>query len=554
LCASTDLFKGCLSRHFLSSLTRQGQGLVTRSLNSYLSLSATVCSIYYPLGVLPQRGPAPHQPFVSRRKRALLSFIFSSAMIVAPLCPPSGNGTQVGGTNATWDQILPLLLNASFCGSDPSTYLRPDNAGNLIPYLYAALLFFIHLPSTLIRVVRMQKFQWFLIAWTWIEIASYGVAYWSTKMKPSAVLVWSPLLLQQSAGVALHVFILMAEKYGWSLLDLDFIVDPFGSRAKGTVCTLSRTAHTHFSLDVERRPLPGFSRLRSSMEGPARYIRLSSNSTSSVPPMPRSAPVAASFSPSTSPTPLPMPKPLDLPLFASFAKPMPFPMSKPSDLPFFVPSLPTPNPNPRPISFASKLTILPLITFAVILTLEVLGAIMAISHFNEPGLTASWCSPILQPFAKAVIDADCNDYPVTIRSFTGVGCIELPASMQQGWLRVTAILTPCLILTQLVDFCTLLYVTSRYKRANPPSRNWQRPWLTMLLGQFLIAFVPIYGCIHAYNLPGPITEMVNVVTQNPDLSVCIAEFSAAGLRGSIISWTDGVFEGLGSLYYGPVDL
>jgi hypothetical protein len=191
-------------------------------------------------------------------------------------------------------------------------------------------------------------------------------------------------------------------------------------------------------------------------------------------------------------------------------------------------------------------------TFVCIFAMECLGAAMAIRYFNSDDLFVSWCSPILQPFANAIVDGDCNIYAVDDEPFKGVGCIELPGLMQKGWLRATAIGMPFLMVTQLVDLGILLFVTSSYRSANKV--KMRRPWSTMILGQLLIVFVCIYGCIHAYNLPGSITKDITIITQDGNnLTVCSATLAAAGLRGSIIAWTDGVFSGLGSLYYGPVD-
>jgi hypothetical protein len=147
-------------------------------------------------------------------------------------CPP--NDTTVPGTTAVWGEISPLISDLMpHCGNDYSSYLRPNDAGNVIPYIYAALLLFVHLPSNLVRVARWSKAQWYFIFLTWIEIAFAGISYQSSQLTPDTILVWSPLLMQQFAGVMLHIFVLMAEQNRWRLPTWESVASLFGGRRKG---------------------------------------------------------------------------------------------------------------------------------------------------------------------------------------------------------------------------------------------------------------------------------------------------------------------------------
>lgn len=82
----------------------------------------------------------------------------------------------------------------------------------------------------------------------------------------------------------------------------------------------------------------------------------------------------------------------------------------------------------------------------------------------------------------------------------------------------------------------------------------------MLAGVIVLGLMLVFGIIYASALPPGIGERVWVVTQigglgsgdstGPGVVVYEGMLGTAGLRGAMIGWNDGVFQGWGSSYFG----
>jgi hypothetical protein len=110
-----------------------------------------------------------------------------------------------------WSQISSLFSNTYPCVDNSISYLRPDVAGSLMPWLFATILLFVHLPTAIMRTIRWERVQWLTIAVTLFECILYVTSMVSTRLDPAKVLVWSPLMLALDAGAMLHIFVLKAE-------------------------------------------------------------------------------------------------------------------------------------------------------------------------------------------------------------------------------------------------------------------------------------------------------------------------------------------------------
>ena len=94
----------------------------------------------------------------------------------------------------------------------PSTYLRPDPGGALIPWLYSLFLLLFHLPACVLRVVRWQSAQYLSLGLAALSIALCIQSYISTGLVAEEILVWMPLTLMLDVGAMLQMVVLLIEK------------------------------------------------------------------------------------------------------------------------------------------------------------------------------------------------------------------------------------------------------------------------------------------------------------------------------------------------------
>lgn len=70
----------------------------------------------------------------------------------------------------------------------------------------------LHLPIVVVRVVRYERVQWWLILSALLTSVVYLQAFISTGLEPTQVLVWTPVLLIIDAGAMLQVCFLVIEE------------------------------------------------------------------------------------------------------------------------------------------------------------------------------------------------------------------------------------------------------------------------------------------------------------------------------------------------------
>ena len=88
--------------------------------------------------------------------------------------------------------------------------------------------------------------------------------------------------------------------------------------------------------------------------------------------------------------------------------------------------------------------------------------------------------------------------------------------------------------------------------------RWQeikmkRPWFTMLGGFIILIVLTSYGTFYASRIPVGVTDNVWLFHWDGTgnfTTICTVQLNSAGLRGSTISWLDGIFNGWGPTYYG----
>lgn len=190
--------------------------------------------------------------------------------------------------------------------------------------------------------------------------------------------------------------------------------------------------------------------------------------------------------------------------------------------------------------------------FTGLITLQIMGLVSAIEGLASrgEGLTSSWCSPMFQSFAIAVADGNCVVHDVTASASRGIGCITLSGAQQAGWLAGTVVALAVSLALELVDLLVLALVESRARWRQVKMR---RPWCTMFCGVVILIFYVIYGVLNASRLPSGMTELVWVFRKEPSLgiaTVCRGTVTAAGIRGSMMGWTDGFLSSWGRVYFG----
>ena len=78
----------------------------------------------------------------------------------------------------------------------------------------------------------------------------------------------------------------------------------------------------------------------------------------------------------------------------------------------------------------------------------------------------------------------------------------------------------------------------------------KRPWATIFSGIIVLFVTLIYGINYASELPPGVTQRVRVLIDSQGPASYMGTLTSAGLRGTIIGWSDGLFEIWKSTYYG----
>lgn len=204
----------------------------------------------------------------------------------------------------------------------------------------------------------------------------------------------------------------------------------------------------------------------------------------------------------------------------------------------------------HPPLFTSKPLYITFISFLLLIsifTLQCLGLHHAVNAAKQSAPSVSWCSPIFQPFGVAVLDGMCNVWPILQTFSKGVGCILIPGHQQLAWLKATVAGTGLSIALELFDICILATVHSRTRWRGVKMR---RPWFTMFSGVAVLGLVLVFGVVYSTTLPPGMSEKVWIVTDAGAVTVYEGQLGTAGLRGAMIGWNDGVFQGWGTTYFG----
>lgn len=132
------------------------------------------------------------------------------------------SNVTISDTAETWGSID----HDSLQGFSPSSYLRPDAGGALLPWVYTIIIIVIHVPVVIIRVVRWEIVQTWCIVATLFTVILYTQAYISTGFAADKILVWTPIILVIDAGSMLQIFFLVLEAKPVMIEGRIFLFDP----------------------------------------------------------------------------------------------------------------------------------------------------------------------------------------------------------------------------------------------------------------------------------------------------------------------------------------
>ncbi|KAF6824975.1 hypothetical protein CMUS01_10012 [Colletotrichum musicola] len=211
-----------------------------------------------------------------------------------------------------------------------------------------------------------------------------------------------------------------------------------------------------------------------------------------------------------------------------------------------------PEPVPQDHGLIGKawLTLLALALLITLLVLQIIGLAAAVRGLGVEDLQAVWCSPMFQSAKSVLAGCDIPPYMVDKSASHGIGCIMLPADDQRRWLTATVVVLSASLAFEVFDAAILVMVggNTRWWRA-----RMKRPWFTMLAGNAVLVAILVVSAIDSSQLPDGVGRTVWLFKYDQSIrsaTVCRGTLISAGVRGSIIGWTDGFLNSWGRVYGG----
>lgn len=437
------------------------------------------------------------------------------------------------------------------CPINPS-YLRPENGATIIPWLYSAVLLSLHLPLAFLRVVKWKQSQWFSLVIAMFTISLTCLGYFSTKLDAKNIYVWLPIALTADISGAMQLIILIEKDddyrhyQGRKLESAGRWIKHGSGHALWFIRNgpqRRRLGDNNVDIELQRRLISPDQR-PSSQSGEGEDPGSSQGGNRRNVPYP-SLPAIPTHRDrfwmqgreQTNPK-------------QSDNEPIPFSqternrnttsqrVSNNRTAPNLQPESRIPK-HIMPFSLFATF-ILSIIFLVILISLQIIGLVYAgLRYFNHGTLIASWCSPAFDIGGNAILPglspgSDCLSYPVT-PTHGGTGCIGLPGD-QSEWLLWTFITLCAEVVLQVADGF-LMVKTSR----------WDRPWFTMITGVIVYISLVIAGVRRTLYLP---ISGHTVAIAYPQ-GICRTDLYEGGLRGAIVAWSDGVFQGLRTVYFGP---
>lgn len=188
------------------------------------------------------------------------------------------------------------------------------------------------------------------------------------------------------------------------------------------------------------------------------------------------------------------------------------------------------------------------LSFLAVFILQLIGLVKAAQAIQPDPPMVQWCSPLFQPFGITALDGDGHAYPIVQNPNKGIGCIQIPGVWQRHWLKGTVAVLILELVFELFDIAILTLVNSDTKWRGV---KMKRPWFSIFLGMAVLLVILICGILFASELPPGITESVKVIMESKGkVGSYDIVLNVAGLRGTILGWSDGLFENWRTTYFG----
>jgi hypothetical protein len=442
---------------------------------------------------------------------------------------------------------------------DGSSYLRPDDNGSLLPWPYTLFWLIVHSPTVIVRVMRWDKAQILSVCLALLTLVGSIQAYKSTNLEPERILVWMPVAHILDVGAMMQICCLLIEKRGFAPLRRVLIRETgaFLGQTPGLFFLrriLSRASKFEaISLSPYFFPSPFLPRsaLTTSVRHILTMLKLgrtagsedteTRSDTTAVPPMLEMADLGDRTADISNPE-------LTRPLMDD------------------VDLATTPHPQARQdtesqcISKSTQtddsllgeavIALIALLLLLGLVTLQFIALIKAEIGRRRPNIEAKWCSPIFQSFAVTVLDGNCVVHQLNTSASKGITCISVPGEYQKAWLVGTVALLSVSLIFEAFDVLLLLASEPRNRCRGA---KLHRPWFSMFTGILILFVLLLFGIFTASMMPPHTTESMIVFRAEPSLggmTACRGKLTPAGIRGSILGWTDGFLHSWNATYYG----
>jgi len=420
------------------------------------------------------------------RSIILLSILGSS--VGAQFC--NYNETVYNGTTSgikPWPQDF--SLDATKPCTIPTSYIRPDIGGALLPWDLTAFMLLLHIPLFIVRIVRFDKAQLISIILAALSLCFTIQAFVSTRLEPSKILVWMPLTSVVDAGNMLHIACLVDEENR-------------EERRENRASSESREPLLHAQ--------PGHTSQDYLMTPPFSYQ--GSQEYFQSPPLAQYPSQESMRSRNVS---------------AASDRFDPAEKKKKKRLHLAV-------------------LVITIALFLGIITLQITGLVWAIKERFETSFTVLNCSPGF--FGFSLQTENCTVLPIIAELDKGISCVSLPGIKQDRWITSTIIVLILVLGCEATDFVIIQIVMRKKKMHEHP---WKRPMLTFVCGLIILTVLLADGISDTQSLPmGMSSEVLianNITGPNGATidSICKLDLTGPGLRGNTLEWMDGIFNSWG---------
>ena len=181
--------------------------------------------------------------------------------------------------------------------------------------------------------------------------------------------------------------------------------------------------------------------------------------------------------------------------------------------------------------------IISIILLVTVVVLQGAGMVFSISQFfrrNQLNLQTTWCSPAFQ-LGNETFNSECQTFPIIQHENLGIACVNV-AGDQPTWLGWTAVGLILFLIFEITE-SAILFIPKFQKIR----KLYRAPVMTTLAAIIVwFAFIML-GWSQMKRLPPGLSESRLGIVSGME-GTCGFDAVPGGLRGTIIAWSDAVFE------------